>query len=189
MAVMILSAILWFFAFRYSQNTSNLATISWSSLIQPPQPPPVQTESPPQSSIINDQLSVYTHPHLKFSFNYPSDFTLATFQEDEENESVLVQKAAEKQGFEIVIQNNTTGNTLTIEQIKKETPETVVDDPQTVIIGQEKNIPAIIFWGQHPSLGRTREMRFIHGSKEYRISAYAESDTLVGRMLQTWKFN
>ncbi len=148
-----------------------------------------------QEQLIKSELNrTYFHPKYKFSFQYPGELNVSAFQEGEYGETVLVQKPDERAGFQIFIAPFDEAGPMTKERILQDLPDMVVEEPQQVIIGQDPStgsgqaITALIFFSHEPSLGKTREVWFIHGGYLYQLSTYAGLDGFIGRILETWKF-
>jgi len=129
----------------------------------------------------------YYYPQYRFSFQYPGELNASAFQEGDYGHTVLVQQPNERAGFQIFIASFDEAGPITKERILRDLPDMVIDQPQHVIIGQDK-ITALIFFSHEPSLGRTREVWFIYGGHLYQMSTFAGLDGFIGRILETWKF-
>ena len=139
-------------------------------------------------------FNIYTNNDFGFSFELPKEYSVTNFPEDEAGEVILVQGPAAKEGgkmsgFQIFITEFDEEGPITPARIRQDLPDAVIQSPQTALIGPDKNIEALIYWSDVPSLGRTREAWFVYGGYVYQVTAYAEFDSLVGSMLATLTFN
>ncbi|KKT15095.1 MAG: hypothetical protein UV94_C0003G0026 [Parcubacteria group bacterium GW2011_GWC1_43_30] len=136
----------------------------------------------------------YAHPELPFAFAYPKDLTLSTFADGEAEIVLLKGKEPEKE-VQIVIRAFDESGPLTVERIQRDVPEMVIDEPQNVLIGSAQ-VPALLFWSEGGSAGRTREVWFIYpersrgvqGAYLYQVTASAEMDETLAKMMETWRF-
>jgi|SRR3989344_430589 len=131
----------------------------------------------------NDQL-------LPFSFKYPSDFHTSSFTESadfngEEIRVILVQDKSAS-GFQIVITPFTSADTkVTEERIKKEVPDLVISDAESIFVGRDANGLAFVSGAQS---AKQREVWFIYNEYLYQISAPLEVDKTVQAVLNSWQF-
>ena len=136
----------------------------------------------------------YAHPELPFAFAYPKDFTLSTFTDGGAEIILLKGKEPEKEA-QIVIRafdepfDPAQGKPgpLTVERIQRDIPEMMIEEPQNVLIGSAQ-VPALLFWSEGGSAGRTREVWFILEGFLYQITASAEMDETLAKMMETWRF-
>ena len=156
-------------------------------------------------------LETYRHPTFGFSFQYPKGFKTGIFPAGE-GETIVVEKSPEdepttaggsapekaREGFQIYISAFDEEGPLTLERVKKEIPDLIVESPQTVILGSSasKDFEALVFFSRNESLGRTREAWFVwpqspqpDGNYLYQISAYASFDAELSKIMATWKFD
>lgn len=129
----------------------------------------------------------YMSPDYEFSFRYPKDFS-ATELEDDAGATVLLQKSDAREGFQIYISEFDEAGPITPERIKKDLPDMVVNSPQHVLIGENKDIPALIFLSKHESLGDVREVWFTTNGALFQLTAYADMDNFIGPILETLTF-
>lgn len=166
--------------------------------------PPAGTQpagSPTSKSISEEQT--FTHPKYLFSFKYPKDFNATSF-EDGEGDMVLVQSKDSKSGFQMYITPFDEPGPITTKRVKKDLPDIMIEDPQQIELRisanektnqRESRIPALIFFSQSESLGRTREVWFLWpedpklaGNYLYQVTAPAESDKELSKIMATFKF-
>jgi len=134
----------------------------------------------------NKENSVYTDSQYKFSFEYPKDFTVTKFKEGEEGDTILVQKKGSKDGFQIFISPFDEPGPLTEERVKQDLPDLKMENPEQRVL--KNNVPALIFFSEETSLGKTREIWFVYSDYLYQVSTYKELDSLVAAIISTWKF-
>ena len=128
----------------------------------------------------------YAHPSLPFAFAHSKELVSNTFQ-DGESEIVLLQGSDPNQEIQIVARVFDEPGPLTVERIRRDVPEMVIDEPQNVFIGSAQ-IPALLFWSSDASLGRTREVWFVQGEYLYQVTTKAENDELLAGIMETWTF-
>jgi hypothetical protein len=145
----------------------------------------------------NKENNVYTDSQYKFSFEYPKDFTATKFREGEEGDTILVQKQGSKDGFQIFITPFDEPGPLTEERVKQDLPDLKMENSEQRVL--KNGVPALIFFSEETSLGKTREIWFIHPVRNpdsngasnyylYQVSTYKELDSLVAAIISTWKF-
>ena len=139
-----------------------------------------------QGQTFNSNWEGYAHPSLPFAFAHPKELVSNTFQ-DGESEIVLLQGPDPNQEIQIVARAFDEPGPLTVERIRRDVPEMVIDEPQNVFIGSAQ-IPALLFWSSDASLGRTREVWFVQGEYLYQVTTKAENDELLAGIMETWRF-
>ena len=135
-----------------------------------------------------DISETYISPDYGFSFKYPKGFN-ATELSDDLGDTVLVQGAEEKSGFQVYITPFDEAEPLTGARILQDLPPSEVIDPKDVLIGEGKAINAVIFLSTNPSFGKTREVWFIREGFLYQVTTYEGQDNMIGPILETLKFN
>lgn len=152
----------------------------------PATPPPTDTAS---TQTQKSDKEVYADP-LGFSFIHATDLTVTAFDEGA-GEMVLVHdatNAGSKREFQIYAAPFDEAGPLTAARIHKDLPDMEITDAQPVLIGSNKDIDALIFFSNNPSIGKTREVWFVHGGYMYQVTGYADADAIVGPLLDTWSF-
>ena len=129
----------------------------------------------------------YAHPTLPFAFAHPKDLKPNAF-EDGESEVVLLQGQDPNQEIQIIARPFDEPGPITVERIHRDIPKMVVDEPQTALV-TDKKIPALLFWSSGgASLGKTRELWFVSDGYLYQVTARAEMDDVLAKMMETWRF-
>ena len=146
---------------------------------------------------------LYSDLKYNFSFRYPAGYTATTFP-DPQNESaymIVVQKIAEptssstkpviSPGFQMrVAPIDEDISVLTVERIRQDLPDLVINNPQEVILGDAAAAgKGVAFTGDDPAFGgASREVWFIFNHNLYQIRTYAVYDPLVQAVLSSWEF-
>lgn len=143
--------------------------------------------SAPASDQSADMSEIYTSPDYGFSFKYPKGFN-TTELSDDSGDTVLVQSAEEKSGFQIYITPFDEPEPLTGARILEDLPASEVIDPKDVLIGEGKTINAVIFLSTNPSFGKTREVWFLRDGFLYQVTTYEGQDEFIGPILETFRF-
>lgn len=132
----------------------------------------------------------YTDPDYGFSFDYPDDLTIGKVP-GEKGIAIIVQKTVSglsTTGFQVSITPfDEPDQVLTSDRIHRDIPDLTVGEPQEAVIGQ--NLHVLIFWGDDPGLGKTREVWMVRGGNLYQITAPAAFDKELAGILQTWRFD
>jgi len=130
--------------------------------------------------------NIYTDSQYKFSFEYPKNFTATKFQEGEEGDTILVQEKESKKSFQIFISPFDEPGPLTKERVKQDLPDLIINNPEQRVL--KNGAVALVFFSEEESLGETREIWFVHNGYLYQISTYKELDSLVAKIISTWRF-
>lgn len=128
--------------------------------------------------------STYTNEVFGFSVVFPDGYK-TTELEDDLGKTILVKGEGEKHEFQIFIMPFDEDGPISPERIREDIPEVIIEDPQNITLS---GTAALLFWGSNESLGKTRELWFVHGGNLYQISSYAEFDAGLSKIMSTWKF-
>lgn len=129
------------------------------------------------------KTKLFTHPSLGFSFEYPKDFNVGQFDEGDGN-VVLVRSASAS--VQIYAQSFDEPGPITAARIKKDLPDQLVANPQTISAGGEA---ALLFDSQEDGTGKTREAWFVHNGQLYRLTAPSSASDILQTIISSWKFN
>lgn len=149
-------------------------------------PPKIFPETIPEAEQKTlDLPRTFSHPLYKFSFNYPAGFTANILPSTEAGgETIVVQNQSKNAGFQIYLEPYDASDTdITKERLAQDIPEMKIKESQEVIIGSSGRGLAFVAADTN-----TREVWFIFGGTLYQITAPIENDTLLQRVLNTWKF-
>ncbi len=130
--------------------------------------------------------NVFIDSQYGFSFQYPKDFTATKFREGEDGDTILIQKKDGKSGFQIFISPFDEPGPLTKERILRDLPDLKIESAENRVL--KNGIPALIFFSEEPSLGRTREIWFVKNGSLYQVTTTVDLDGLVAQIMATWKF-
>jgi hypothetical protein len=134
----------------------------------------------------DEKNNVYTDSQYNFSFQYPKSFTATKFSDQEETATILVQGEGGKTGFQIFIAPFDEPGPLTKERILQDVPDMKITNAENRAL--KNGIPALIFFNEETSLGKTREIWFIENGYLYQVSTTITLDSLVAQIIETWKF-
>ncbi len=128
---------------------------------------------------------LYTHPRYGFTLEFPNELAIERHPLGTASEVIVFEQEGEKRGFQIFA-TPYVGESITEERLQQDVKGGKIEEPAEVIIGDNQR--ALVFWSTDPSVGRLREVWFIHKGFLYEVSTYAEFDQWLGGVLQTWKF-
>jgi len=129
----------------------------------------------------------YTHPKHHFSLEFPQELAIGRFTEGLDSETVVFQKPGEESSFQIFV-TPYKQTEITEERLQKDLQGSTFEEPVEVMIGAREDVRAVIFFSEHPTLGRLREVWFIHDGFLYEVAARAELDLWLAEILKTWTF-
>ncbi len=129
----------------------------------------------------------YVNSSYGFSLIHPKNMSATTLDE-EDGETILIQEKEGTKSFQIFIMpwDEPEYTVITPKRIKQDLLDFVVDDPKEAVLADGTH--ALLFWSKEDGSGKTREVWIIHGEYLYQISALADLDSLLARIMGTWKF-
>ena len=139
------------------------------------------------STLPNVTAKTYTHPAPSFSFEYPDSFTVSSFAV-EGGEGIIVQEGNTKKGFQISITPiDEDLPTLTIERIKQDLPNMLIESPQDIVVGGKGR--GVSFASNDAAFdGESKEVWFTADRNLYQFRTYARYNAILNATLSTWKF-
>ena len=141
---------------------------------------------------IDESKNSFFHPQYKFSLNYPSDMNSTNFTEGG-GEQILFQDSSNDRWFQMYITPWDEGDNLSVDRIRQDLPDLLIQSPQTVILGPKQadgvGPRAVIFFGEQDGLGETREVWFVRGDFLYQITTFKRLDSFLAEILSTLQFN
>jgi len=130
---------------------------------------------------------IFVDKNNRFSFEYPSEFSISQFGNLEEGETVLAQRSSEKAGFQIFITEfDEPAESLTVEKIRSEIPDIIIKDAQPV--NWHGKYVGISFSGNNSLSESTREIWIVDRGLLYQMTTYLNEQKLLKQVLETWKF-
>ena len=138
---------------------------------------------------LGEEYKVYENKRLKFSIEYPKEVSVEKYDEGDGAETIVFQNDNGGESFQIFIMPyDGVDGIIPADLIKKYGLVKVVEEPLEVVIGGGQY--ALIFWSKDDDEeGRkTREAWFAKGGNMYQITAFAEYDAWLAKILNTWKF-
>lgn len=155
---------------------------------------PSADERVPQENILPGATLAhkYQNQGYGFSFEYPQGFNVSEFEEGS-GYMILVQGPGDKKAFQVFITVYDEEGPLTAGRIKQDLPKLVMESPVNAQIGGAE---AVVFFSKDESSSRTREAWFVwpespipHGNNIYQVTAPAEFDAELSKIMATFKFN
>lgn len=142
--------------------------------------------SPAQT--LGNEYELYTHPNPAFSLEYPKGFEATAYDEGDEAWTIVFQ-GEEGEGFQIFV-SLYEGEEVTVEKVLEDLPGTIVEEPLVVVINPEveNSTRALIFWSEDTTIGRTREVWFLHEGRMYEVTARASFDEELVKIMSSWRF-
>jgi hypothetical protein len=138
-------------------------------------------------SIVEGGSKRYKDPLERFSFRYPSEFSLGQFGDEEVGETILLQRPEEEAGFQIFVTLfDEPGRTLTVERIQNEIPNLKIIEPHPVDFAGE--VLGLSFISEGESFGRSREVWIAKNGFLYQMSTYEREQSLLAEVLSSWDF-
>ncbi len=144
-----------------------------------------QIQSAPSSGSesVSDRRT-YAHSTYKFSLEYPERLNVVEFDEEEGAHTILFQEREGGGGFQIFISEFDEPGPVTPERIRKDLPNLAVEQFQEITLGGR--ITALVFFSRDESLGRTREVWFVYGPNLYQVTAKADFDEELSKIMATY---
>ena len=139
-----------------------------------------------------DLPKTFRHESAGFSFSYPDSFSVSRLSASAEGagETIVVQDSKRQAGFQIHLEPYDDPDTdITVERLGRDIPEMVVKEPQEVLIGGASSgnqISTGLAWVAEDT--GTREIWFIFRGTLYQLTSPLSNDTLLQRVLTTWRF-
>lgn len=121
-----------------------------------------------------------------FAFQYPDDMSVTLFGTEEGGDMVLAEGKGNA-SFQIFITDfDEDISAITTERVHQDLPDLVIEDPQEAVLAS--GLRALIFWSEDAAIGRTREVWIVHAGSVYQVTAPAEFDTELAKIMTTWRF-
>ena len=125
-------------------------------------------------------IKKYQNTRYGFSFLYPSDLAIETFDEEDGAATITFQNIEKAEGFQIFIEPQ-----VSEKHPKQNASSGVRESLAPIVVG---GVMGDAFYGVDAALGATREVRFAHGGFLYEITTLKPLDTHLDAIIQTWKF-
>ena len=125
----------------------------------------------------------YKNEIYGFSFTVPAGYTVR------ETEDTILVENSEGKGVQILISEMDEDiPVLTEDMIRKDIPDMIISDTQTVEIGE--NRMGLAFKSDNEAFdGASREVWFVYNSMFYQISTYEYLDPFLKEIFATWEFS
>jgi hypothetical protein len=159
--------------FSYASRGNSAAALSMTGVAQT-----LATSSVPSGYL------PYANRGFHFSLDYPNNLKVQEYQEQDGGFTVVFQDPTTNEGFEVYAIPYDEPQ-IDKARFKLDEPSGVVNDPTKVTID---GVQAIMFYGNNPEIGDTREVWFAHNQVLYEVTTYKALASWLTPILQTWNF-
>ena len=137
---------------------------------------------------------VYENSLPPFTFHYPAGFAV-TRMPGEAGDTLLVKSenlttsdVVKLSEFQIYISlYDDDISTFTLERIRQDIPDIIVEEPQEILITKDKSVHALMFFSPNGG-SRTREIWFVANGYLFQASGFEGTDAIMGEVLNTIEF-
>ena len=126
----------------------------------------------------------YHNARYGFSFLYPRDLAVRTFDEGGGAATITVQNIEKAQGFQIFV-TPYEGTQVSAQRFKQDVPSGVRESLTPVKVD---GATGAAFLSKNAALGATREVWFTHGGFLYEVTTLAPLDAWLDGIMQSWRF-
>lgn len=142
---------------------------------------------------ISDLTQTYTDDTYHLSFKYPEGYAVTSFPDPQDGNAnvIVIQNSSTTVGFQMrVAPIDEEISVLTVERIRQDLPDLIINNPQDVILGDGAAAgKGVAFTSDDPAFGgASREVWFIFNHNLYQIRTYAAYDPLIQAVLGSWMF-
>jgi hypothetical protein len=164
------------------------AAPSYASIAVASSTPVLERDSTVSDAPTQPGLLRFDHPTYYFSLVFPDDLSPKRYKEGYDSETIVFEPKDEQRkgyGFQIFV-TPYAGSAITQSRIAEDIPGADIEEPVEVVIGG--GIHALVFWSNAAEIGRTREAWFVHGGHLYEVTAFADEDAWLAKILSTLQF-
>lgn len=146
-----------------------------------------ETNSVPTAPSASAQTKKYKNGKYGFSFNYPDDFAVSEFPEENGKTILMVQNTKTGQGLQVYITAYDDPNFIVNkERILRDVPDMpFLNSANVVVDGKAKGVA---FFSQNESFGDTAEVWFASDGKFFQATTYGKNVRLLEEIVKSWKF-
>lgn len=178
--------------FFLKPNPMSLTTLNNTESSNDTEPEAISNDViPGEIKKVDSETNMFVHKGYGFSVEFPKGMTATNFIEGD-GEQILFQDDSKKMWFQMYVTPWDETDDISVARIRKDLPNIVIKEPQTVIIGpkQKEGIgpKALIFFSTDSGLGETREVWFVQDGNLYQITTYKRLDAVIGQILSTLAF-
>jgi len=141
----------------------------------------------PEAASDSAMGETYRDNTFGFLFQYPTGYRVATTTFGDGGELITVEKDANT-GFQIAVTPFDESGPLTVERIRLDLPDMVMEEPRAFQVGGDAGAEGVAFFGENAELGKTREIWFSHAGFLYQVTAYARMDKEIANIMGSWRF-
>ncbi len=140
--------------------------------------------SPDALNLESQDALGYKNSEKGFSLYYPEELSVEEYDEGGGVETIVFSNTVSGNEFQIFI-TPYSEDFISEERFRLDIPSGVIEDQKDVSIG---GVPGIIFFSEHPLMGPTREVWFIHKGFLYEVTTYKALDAWIADIIKTWVF-
>lgn len=151
-------------------------------------PPTGQASSTPPIPDESAQINKYENAQYGFSFNYPLEFTIREFPEDEDRVALIIQNEKTDKTVQIYITSYDDQNfVVSAERIRSDIPDLPFSNSADVVMGGKAK--GVAFFSENEAFGGpTAEIWFADGKLFYQATASAKNAGELEEIIKSWKF-
>jgi hypothetical protein len=129
-------------------------------------------------------MKEYQDVRYGFSLRYPSNLTVATFDEGEGAATVTFQNIEKGEGFQIFIVPHEDSQ-VSEQRFAQDVPSGVREFLANIMVD---GAIGATFDSTHTTLGTTHEIWFVRGGFLYEVTTPKPLETWLGTIIKTWRF-
>ena len=143
----------------------------------------------PYVPLVSDDAPVaahsYTNSKFGFSLAYPEELEVADRIEKGGAHTVTFESLSGEKGFQIFIRPYTEAQ-ISSSAIQKDTRDSAKGEPVEIVVGE--GIRALLFGSSNPLFGEMREVWFLHDGYLYEVTTYADLESWLSSIMESWRF-
>ena len=143
----------------------------------------IVTTSPTQPA---STTRTYTNAAFDFSLTYPSDLSVAEYDEGGGTKSIVFQKPDDRVGFEMFITPDDANDPLTAADLKFDFPSLEMENTQSLNVGT--GTAAVAFASAVPDFGPTQNLWLTHDGYLFEILTYPNQAPWLTQIIATIRF-
>lgn len=134
------------------------------------------------------RINKYENSQYGFSFNYPTNFAVNEFPEDESKTVLIIKNIQTGQTIQIYITAYDDPDfVINAERVKKDIPDLPFSNSADVIVGGKAK--GVAFFSVNEAFGgETAEVWFADGENLYQATARAKDAKLLEEIIKSWRF-
>ncbi len=138
-----------------------------------------------ENTQVEEASGIIRHTNPNFSFNYPKEWAVTSF-EDAEGETILLRDKTTGGDVQLYIAPFDEETIITADRVKRDIPEMSILTSQQIEIG--KAVSGVYFTTNKAGLGESQEIWFARDFFLYQISAVNTHPKVLADMVATFSF-